>query len=340
VAQEAILSVQDLYTSIDTENGVVRAVDGVSFDLYPNEILGIVGESGCGKSMTALSILGLIPPRSARITSGHVMFEGRDLTRISKKEMRSVRGAEIAMIFQDALTALNPVHRVGVQISEMIRAHEKVSKSDANHRAVELLELVGIPNPGDRSRNYVHEFSGGMRQRAMIAMAMALDPKVLIADEPTTALDVTVQAQVMDVLQEVRERLNMAVILITHDLGLIAGMADRVMVMYAGRMVEQQDVYGIYEDPKHPYTWGLLSSMPRVDSDKSEDLYQIQGAPPNLIAPPSGCRFAPRCSLATDLCREEYPENREIGPAQFAACHYASEPDWSARMRGPAEVAT
>lgn len=330
VASEPILSVQDLHTTIDTENGVVRAVDGVSFDLYENEILGIVGESGCGKSMTALTILGLIPPRTSRITSGHVIFEGKDLTNISKKEMRSVRGDEIAMIFQDALTALNPVHRVGDQIAEMIRAHRKVSKKDAREKAVDLLELVGIPNPGDRARNYVHEFSGGMRQRAMIAMAIALDPKILIADEPTTALDVTVQAQVMEVIQEIRERLNMSIILITHDLGLIAGMADRVMVMYAGRMVEQQSVDGIYEDPKHPYTFGLLNSMPAIDSDKSEDLYQIAGAPPSLITPPSGCRFSPRCAYATDLCRTDYPDYREIGPQQMAACHYAELPGWAA----------
>jgi oligopeptide/dipeptide ABC transporter ATP-binding protein len=327
-ADEPVLSVRELHTTIDTENGTVHAVDGVSFDLYPKEVLAIVGESGCGKSVTALSILGLLPKRAGRVESGEVLFGGSDLTKLAPRALNRVRGAQIAMIFQDALTGLNPVYRVGDQIAEMIRAHRQVSKREARDRAIELLELVGIPNPAARARNYVHEFSGGMRQRAMIAMAIALEPAVLIADEPTTALDVTVQAQVLDLLLRLREHMGMAILLITHDLGVVAGTADRVMVMYAGRKIEEQRVLQLFASPVHPYTWGLLASMPRADEIAAR-LRPIRGAPPSLIAPPVGCRFAPRCAYAQGVCRVDDPELRPVGQGALAACHFADRPGWS-----------
>jgi oligopeptide/dipeptide ABC transporter ATP-binding protein len=282
--------------------------------------------------MTALSILQLLPRRVSRISQGSVVFEGEDLVKASAKRLRRVRGESIAMIFQDALTGLNPVHRVGEQIVEMIRAHRDMSKKQAWARAVDLLDAVGIPNAKERARNYVHEFSGGMRQRAMIAMGIALDPKVLIADEPTTALDVTVQAQVLEVLLDVQDRLGTAIILITHDLGVVAGVADRVLVMYAGRKVEEQSVLGVYNNPKHPYTWGLLNAMPRVDEGLSERLVQITGAPPSLIDPPKGCRFAPRCPFAEDICVEQYPELRTVEEGVQVACHFADRPGWGREM--------
>jgi oligopeptide/dipeptide ABC transporter ATP-binding protein len=327
-AAQPVLSVRELHTTIDTENGTVHAVDGVSFDLYPKEVLAIVGESGCGKSVTALSILGLLPKRAGRVESGEVWFDGTDLTKLTPRALNKVRGARIAMIFQDALTGLNPVHRVGDQISEMIRAHRDVSKKEARQGAIELLDLVGIPNPAQRARNYVHEFSGGMRQRAMIAMAIALEPDVLIADEPTTALDVTVQAQVMDLLLRLRERMGMAIILITHDLGVVAGAADRVMVMYAGRKIEEQGILQLFATPRHPYTWGLLASMPRADEITAR-LLSIRGAPPSLIAPPVGCRFAPRCAYAQAVCRVDDPPLRRVGDGALTACHFADRSDWS-----------
>jgi len=336
-AADPVLSVRDLHTTIDTENGTIHAVDGVSFDLYPREVLAIVGESGCGKSMTALSILGLLPKRAGRIEGGQVMFGGRDLTKLPKRALRRVRGDQIAMIFQDALTGLNPVHRVGDQIAEMILAHRDLSKRKARERAVELLDLVGIPNPAHRARNYVHEFSGGMRQRAMIAMAIALEPDILIADEPTTALDVTVQAQVMDLLLRLREQLGMAIILITHDLGMVAGAADRVMVMYAGRKIEEQGILQLFANPRHPYTWGLLGSMPRAD-EITDRLSPIHGAPPSLIAPPVGCRFAPRCKYAQDVCRTDEPPLRRVGDGALASCHFADRPDWTPEL-SPADFA-
>ncbi len=325
---DPVLSIRDLKTEIDTENGVVKAVDGVSFDLDVNEVLAIVGESGCGKTVTALSILGLLPRRTGRITGGEVRLFGEDLTKVSKARMRDVRGAEVAMIFQDALTGLNPVHKVGTQIVEMIRAHEDVSKKQAWERAVDLLDSVGIPNPRQRADNYVHEFSGGMRQRAMIAMAIALEPKVLIADEPTTALDVTVQAQVLEVLLGVQEKLGTAILLITHDLGVVAGMADRVMVMYAGRKVEENDVDTVFHSPQHPYTWGLLNAMPRVDGVHSDRLLQIAGAPPSLITPPVGCRFEPRCEFSESVCERQYPELEQTAVGGLAACHFLDREGW------------
>ena len=323
---EPLLAVRDLRTEIDTEGGTVTAVDGVSFDLYHDEVLAVVGESGCGKTMLALSILGLLPRRTGRITGGQVLFRGEDLTDATPARLREVRGAEIAMIFQDALTGLHPLHRVGDQIAETIRSHERVGRGVARRRAVELLDLVGIPDPARRADSFPHELSGGMRQRVMIAMAVALDPAVLIADEPTTALDVTVQAQVLETLAEISHDLNGSILLITHDFGVVAGTADRVMVMYAGRLAEQGPVADVYRRPRHPYTAGLLGAMPRID-DVPGQLERIAGTPPSLISPPPGCRFAPRCGFATDICREDSPAMRlwPPGGGVTVACHHAED---------------
>ncbi len=326
---DALLEVEDLKTIFHTEAGTVHAVDGVSFDVRPREVLAIVGESGCGKTVTALSIMGLIPSPAGEITSGAIRYHGKDMLRQHREERRALRGDRIAMIFQDPLTSLNPVHRIGAQIAELILAHRDVGRKEAWNRSVELLKLVGIPQAEERARQYPHHFSGGMRQRAMIAMAIALDPELLIADEPTTALDVTVQAQILRVLLDVRERFGMAVVLITHDLGVVAGVADRVMVMYAGKKVEEADVHTLYGNPKHPYTWGLLGSTTRVDRPRLDQLTQIPGAPPSLMNPPSACRFAPRCAYAQPLCRSEYPELRQAtGPEHLAACHFADLEGW------------
>src|SRR5439155_4300482 len=294
----AVLSVRDLHVEFPTDDGVVKAVDGVSFDVHENEVLGIVGESGSGKSVTSMSILGLLP-KTARI-SGEVIFRGQSLLGLREKEMRSLRGRRIAMVFQDALAALNPVYKVGSQVAEAIKVHEDVSSHELRERVVKLLDLVGIPNPADRADQYPHEYSGGMRQRAMIAMSIANDPDVLIADEPTTALDVTIQAQVLEVLERIQERTNSAILLITHDLGVVAGMADRVMVMYAGQQVELGGVDQIFYESRHPYTLGLLASLPRLDESGARvlRLHRIKGQPPSLIHVPPGCPFHPRCEFA------------------------------------------
>jgi len=337
-AADVVLEVENLSTVFHTEVGIVHAVDDVSFSVRSGEVLAVVGESGCGKTVTALSVLGLIPKPAGRITSGSIRYRGKDLLKLHPEEHRAIRGDRIAMIFQDPLTALNPVHRVGAQIAEQIAAHRDVSGKEAWRRAVELLKLVGIPNAADRARNYPHHFSGGMRQRVMIAMAIALDPELLIADEPTTALDVTVQAQILQVLLDVRERFGMAIVLITHDLGVVAGIADRVMVMYAGKRIEEADVHTLYGNPKHPYTWGLLGSTTRVDRPRLEQLTQIPGAPPSLLSPPPACRFAPRCAWAQAVCRSEYPELREVGvPGHSAACHFANLDGWEPGM-SPGEL--
>ena len=299
----AILKVDDLRVSFATEDGVVQAVSGVSFELQAGEVLAIVGESGSGKSVTAQTITGLTRAPNARIT-GSVTYRGRELNGLDDDQLRDVRGEQIAMIFQDPMTSLNPVYRVGDQIAEMIRAHRDVSKREAADRAVELLRSVGIPNPERRVRHYPHEFSGGMRQRVMIAMALALEPDVLIADEPTTALDVTVQAQILRLIDQLNRDRDLAVILITHDLGVVAEVADRVVVMYAGQIVEDATLDEIFYDPQHPYTWGLLGSLMRLDQSRSARLAQIPGQPPSLLAPPAGCRFAPRCAHAFDKCDE------------------------------------
>jgi oligopeptide/dipeptide ABC transporter ATP-binding protein len=301
-----MLSVENLSVRFATDGGTVHAVDGVSFDLAAGEILAIVGESGSGKSVTAQTVLGLTRAPNTTIT-GAVHFDGEDLTQLNDRQLRDIRGERIAMIFQDPMTSLNPVYRVGDQIAEMIRAHRDVSKGEARDRAIELLASVGIPNPERRVRSYPHEFSGGMRQRVMIAMALALDPDVLIADEPTTALDVTVQAQILRLLEKLNAERGLAVVMITHDLGVVAEVADRVAVMYAGQIVEDATLEALFYDPKHPYTWGLLGSLARLDQPRPVRLAQIAGQPPSLIAPPSGCRFAPRCPHAFEKCTEPPP---------------------------------
>ena len=298
----SILQIRDLRVTFNTQVGELKAVRGIDVDVAPGEILGVVGESGSGKSVSFLAAMGLLP--SSATISGSVMLDGKELIGAKRKAIRSVRGKSLAMVFQDPLSALNPVHRVGDQIVEMIQAHQDMNTHDAEKRAVELLEIVGIPQPGERARQYPHEFSGGMRQRVVIAMAIANNPKVLIADEPTTALDVTVQAQILEVIQKVQQTFGTAVILITHDLGVIARVADSVNVMYAGRNVESGSVQSIFDHPSHPYTRGLLSSLPH---EGAERLQPITGFPPNMLVPPSGCGFAPRCQFAVDACNAELP---------------------------------
>src|SRR6266487_5321022 len=296
----ALLEVKDLRVQFTTDDGIVGAVDGVNFSLERGKTLEIVGESGSGKSVTCLSILGL--SRGAKVT-GEALFEGRDLLKMHPDEMRDVRGKKIAMIFQDPLSSLHPFYKVGAQIVEMIRTHEKVSKKEAHDRAVDLLRKVGIPRPERRANDYPHQFSGGMRQRAMIAMALALDPAVLIADEPTTALDVTTQAQIMNLMRSLQDDFGSAIIVITHDLGVVAEAADDVLVMYAAEVAEQAPVEKLFKRPFHPYTWGLLGSLPRLDIEV-ERLVQIPGQPPSLLRPPSGCRFHPRCPYVMDKCKQ------------------------------------
>ena len=319
-AVNAILQVHDLHTQFNTLDGVVRAVDGVSFELARGETLGIVGESGCGKSVTALSILRLIPTETGRIASGSIRFEGEELTALGEEAMKRLRGHRISMIFQEPMTSLNPVQTAGQQIVEAIRLHRAVSAAEARARALEMLKLVRIPSPETRLDEYPHQLSGGMRQRIMIAMALACDPRILIADEPTTALDVTIQAQILDLLRDLRERTGTAIMLITHDLGVVAELAHRVIVMYAGRIVEEAPVDLLFADPQHPYTLGLLGSIPRLGSDGDERLTAIEGMVPNPYALPPGCRFSPRCPLADARCRSEQPQLREIGRGHRAAC--------------------
>jgi peptide/nickel transport system ATP-binding protein len=302
----ALLQIEDLYTEIQLKNGVVHAVDGVSLHVDEGETLGIVGESGCGKTMTALSIMDLLPS-GGRIASGSIKLAGREITGLSLPEIRKIRGDDIGMIFQDPLSSLNPTHTVGQQIAEVVLLHRDVSKKDARERAIEVLDLVGMPRARERVDEYPHQFSGGMRQRVMIAMALACEPKLLIADEPTTALDVTIQKQILELIDDLRGRLGMAVIMVTHDLGVIAGRADRVAVMYAGKVVETTDTAALYFNPRHPYTEALFSALPDKSAETRERLYSIPGAPPDLVDPPAGCRFAPRCRYAADRCRTEPP---------------------------------
>jgi peptide/nickel transport system ATP-binding protein len=333
-----LLEVSDLHVEIPTEDGLLRAVSGLSFSLEAGKTIGIVGESGSGKSVTALTLMGLTRRMGARV-SGKARFAGQDLLILSDRQMRSLRGDEIAMIFQDPLAALHPLYRVGAQIVEAIQAHREVSKKDARAHALELLELVGISNPRRRLDEYPHEFSGGMRQRAMIAMALANEPKLLIADEPTTALDVTVQAQILLLLERLQQELGMAIIIITHDLGVVAEMADEVGVMYAGGFVERAPVAEIFDDPQHPYTWGLLGSIPRLDLPSGQPLVPIPGRPPSLISPPSGCTFHPRCPHVRPECPKLEPPFVALAehPEHFAAC--VIEPPqrreiWRARREG------
>jgi oligopeptide/dipeptide ABC transporter ATP-binding protein len=325
---DPVLSIKDLVVEFTTEDGVVKAVDGITYDLFPGETLGIVGESGSGKSVSTMSLLGLIPQPPGRIVRGEAIFQGKDLLKMSKKDLRRIRGKDLAMVFQDPMTSLNPVLKIGFQIAEAIKTHNSgIKDSDAEKRAIELLKIVGVPNPERRVQQYPHEFSGGMRQRAMIAMAIANEPTVLIADEPTTALDVTIQAQILEVLKKAQDETHAATILITHDLGLIAELADRVIVMYAGKVVEVGDVSTIFASPRHPYTVGLMDSLPKLTADE-EWLRPIPGQPPSLISRPPGCPFHPRCFLSQGRarCREEEPLLRPIDKSEhLTACHYAEE---------------
>ncbi len=316
-----LLTVQDLQTHFFTGEGVVRAVDGVTLCVRPGETLGLVGESGCGKTVTALSILRLIPSPPGRIVGGSICFEGQDLLRLPEEEMRGIRGSAISMIFQEPMTSLNPVFTVGEQVAEGIRHHQRVSRREAWDRAVEVLRRVKLPDPARRAYEYPHQLSGGMRQRVMIAMALALGPRLLIADEPTTALDVTIQAQIVDLLMGLQEEMQMALILITHDLGVIAETADRVAVMYAGRVVEEAPVEQLFETPLHPYTQGLLESLPRLEAGKRHRrLTAIPGLVPNLLDLPTGCKFAPRCPKVIGDCWPMEPELRQIRSGHWARC--------------------
>lgn len=328
-----LLSVRNLKTSFFTHVGEVKAVRGISFDVNQGEVLGIVGESGSGKSVTSLSIMGLLQ-HPGRVVDGEIFFQDQDILSYGKRRMRRVRGKEIAMIFQDPMTSLNPVYTVGNQIMEMLQEHEDIGKGEAKRRAIEMLRMVGIPSPEKRIHNYPHEFSGGMRQRAMIAMALSCNPKVLIADEPTTALDVTIQAQIMDLLKEIKEETDTAIILITHDLGVVAGMADRVAVMYAGKIVETGTVEDIFYRNSHPYTQALLKSLPTVESEKKDRLVSIPGTPPDLLAPPKGCAFGARCKHCMKICQEEQPPEFTLGEGHTASC-WLLHPDCpSAEERG------
>jgi oligopeptide/dipeptide ABC transporter ATP-binding protein len=330
-----VLSVKDLAVEFGTPDGVVNAVNGVSFDLWPGETLAVVGESGSGKSVTAMSILGLIPQPPGRIARGQILFDGQDLLAMPRSELRRIRGSAIAMVFQDPMTSLNPVLKVGFQVAETIVEHARVAFSEARRLAVGLLKEVRVPSPEDRFHQYPHQFSGGMRQRALIAMAIANRPRVIIADEPTTALDVTIQAQIFETLRNAQARTGAAMILITHDLGLVAELADRVMVMYAGRVVETADVRSIFRNPRHPYTQGLLKSLPTVDRRRGR-LTPIPGAPPSLIALPPGCPFQPRCDRAAGraICVDERPTLAPLGDGRHSACHFAAE------LNGAAEGAS
>jgi oligopeptide transport system ATP-binding protein len=316
----SLLEVNGLKTQFFTQDGVVKAVNGISFVVDEGETLGIVGESGCGKSVSVLSVMRLIPQPPGRIVDGSVLFNGENLLDLDDNAIRKVRGNQIAMIFQDPMTSLNPVLTIGRQISEALELHLNMKREDARKRSAELLELVGIPQADARLDDYPHQFSGGMRQRAMIAMGLACDPMLLIADEPTTALDVTIQAQIVDLVKRLRDEMGMAIIWITHDLGVVAGLADRMMVMYAGFVVEEADVKAVYADPRHPYTIGLLGSLPRLDELREDKLTSIEGLPPDLIDLPPGCPFQARCVYAIEKCKTERPVLEPVGPRHRIAC--------------------
>ena len=315
-----LLEVKDLQTIFSTSDGVVNAVNGISYSLKSGEALGIVGESGCGKSVGALSIMGLIPNPPGQVVDGEILFDGTDLLSLSAEKMRQVRGQQISMIFQDPMTSLNPVLTIGQQIGDALRLHKGLDKKGARQQTVHLLETVGIPDAEQRLNSYPHQFSGGMRQRVMIAMALSSEPKLLIADEPTTALDVTIQAQIVDLIKRLRDELDMAIIWITHDLGVVAGFVDKVVVMYAGHIVEMAPLKEFYANPLHPYTIGLLGSLPRLDAKSDQKLVSIDGLPPDLIDMPSCCPFIDRCSYAIERCGEENPSHRQVGPEHYIAC--------------------
>lgn len=317
---DTLLDVRGLETRFRTPDGVVHAVNGVSFDLKEGETLGVVGESGCGKSVTMLSLLRLIPSPPGEIVKGEAFFRGRDLLKMSNEEIRHVRGAQISMVFQDPMTSLNPVMTIGRQLTEPLMLHLGMSRKEAESRAAELLSMVGIPNAKERLKDYPHQYSGGMRQRVMIAMALSCNPQVLIADEPTTALDVTIQAQITDLVKRLRDNLGMAIIWITHDLGIIAGLAQRVIVMYGGFIIEEAEVKELYANPRHPYTIGLLRSLPRLDRKERTRLFSIEGLPPVLYQKPKACPFAPRCSYAIERCWQENPALDYVAPDHRVAC--------------------
>jgi len=316
----SLLEIRNLTTRFFTQDGVVNAVNGISYNLEEGELLGIVGESGCGKSVSMLSVMRLIPDPPGKIVDGEIVFYGKNLLKLSNDEMRRVRGAEMAMIFQDPMTFLNPVLTVGFQIMEALKLHQGMDEQQARERSAELLDLVGLPHAAERLDDYPHQFSGGMRQRAMIAMALSCSPLMLIADEPTTALDVTIQAQIVDLVKRLQEELGMAVIWITHDLGVVARLAQRVIVMYAGYIIEDAKIVDLYGSPRHPYTIGLLGSLPRLDEAPGTKLLSIPGQPPDLIALPEGCPFAPRCGFATERCLQENPHLEQVGVDHRVAC--------------------
>lgn len=315
-----LLDIKDLRVSFITYAGEVQAVRGVSFYVDKGETLAIVGESGCGKSVTVQTVMGLIPSPPGRIKGGSIVFDGKDITSLNDKQMENIRGSEIGMIFQDPMTSLNPTMTIGQQIAEGLRKHQHMTKAQAMARAVEMLNMVQIPNADKRVNNYPHQFSGGMRQRAMIAIALACNPKLLIADEPTTALDVTIQAQIIDLMKNLQAQTGTAIILITHDLGIVADIAQRVIVMYAGEIVEAGSLRDIFYWPRHPYTWGLLQSVPRLDNDEKKPLIPINGTPPDLLAPPAGCAFADRCQYAMRICKQQSPIAMECGENHYARC--------------------
>jgi oligopeptide transport system ATP-binding protein len=318
--KDMILEVKDLEVSFDTYAGEVKSVRGVNFNLRKGEVLAIVGESGCGKSVTAQTIMRLNPSPPARIKGGSILFDGVEITKLSDRQMEKIRGSEMGMIFQDPMTSLNPTMMIGAQIAEGLMKHQKMSKKQGMARAIEILKLVGLSNPESRVKQYPHELSGGMRQRVVIAIALACNPKLLIADEPTTALDVTIQAQIIDLMKTLQEKTNSAIILITHDLGVVAEMAHRVVVMYAGEIMEQGTVDDIYYNPQHPYTWGLLRSIPRLDTERTSELVPIPGTPPDLFAPPKGCPFAARCPYVMDVCINNDPGQFHVSSKHSAAC--------------------
>ena len=317
---EQLLNVHNLETNFTTPEGIVHAVNGVSFTLKEGETLGVVGESGCGKSVTMLSCLRLIPSPPGKIVAGEALFKGQDLLKMDSESIRHVRGGQISMVFQDPMTSLNPVMNIGEQLAEPLMLHLNMTREQARARSIELLSMVGIPNAGDRLKDYPHQYSGGMRQRVMIAMALSCNPQILIADEPTTALDVTIQAQIVDLVKRLRDELGMAIIWITHDLGVVANIAHRVIVMYAGYIIEEADVYSLYARPRHPYTLGLLGSLPKIHEDMHRKLFSIEGMPPVLYQIPNACPFAPRCSWVMDVCWKQNPPLDPVEAGHRAAC--------------------
>jgi len=325
MTNEVILQVKDLKTYFHTDEGIVKAVDGVSFDLHKGETLGIVGESGSGKSVTNLSIINMIPNPPGKIAGGEVLYAGKDLVKLNISELRSIRGNKISMIFQDPMTSLNPYLRISTQMIETIVLHQKLDKKAAKAKAIDMLKLAGIPAPEKRIDQYPHQFSGGMRQRVMIAMGLSCNPEILIADEPTSALDVTIQAQILDLMKDLTARLGTAVILITHSLGVVAGMCDTICVMYAGRVVERGPTGELFAQPRHPYTQGLIKSVPRLDKTSGDRLFSIRGQPPNVIDLPDCCPFYPRCDKAMDVCKRKYPVSKDMGNGHAVSCWLYTE---------------